>query len=292
MFKRLAFLLVCSIHVLAQAPAALPDPLANVSCSTFHWASARGQSKAAILVPIKLNGKEYTYQLDTGADVVLVYGKAAHPEWAARGDGMRIPNVVFAGLTLSSILAYPRHDMPDGSTAGTVGLGLFVGKTFVIDFPHTRVCLLERADLSSDLIARATWTPAEVRHGKFFLDTILNGLPLTDVLYDSGSSSDALALDTARWQQATGVTNPAAAPIQRKATSWSKEIKIAGAPSTGSLQLGKMEFHRPTVTSVLSRPTDLHDKYSANGLLGNALFLDSIVMLDLGVHPRMGLLKP
>jgi hypothetical protein len=91
-----------------------------------------------------------------------------------------------------------------GHLHGTVGLELLIGHAFVIDFAKLRICLLERADLPESLARVADWAPAEIRHGKLFVDLDLNGKKLDGILYDTGSSPDALAVDFGLWKEATG----------------------------------------------------------------------------------------
>ena len=99
-----------------------------------------------MLVPISLNGLQFTYQLDTGADVLIPYGAILEKGWTARdGNIVRIPNIRFAGMNFSSALGYQNKDMPASPNLkdphGTVGLELLIGKTFVIDFPNSASAL-------------------------------------------------------------------------------------------------------------------------------------------------------
>jgi len=91
-------------------------------------------------------------------------------------------NVRFAGMTFSSMKGFPAKDMPVSPDPkdphGTVGLELLLGKTFVMDFPKQRVCLLERGDLPESLDQAADWASAEIRHGKLYVDLELNGKKL------------------------------------------------------------------------------------------------------------------
>jgi hypothetical protein len=196
-----------------QRRASASAPRGNVTtdglyCSRFEWNSDSVSDKAVMRVPISLDGKMYWYQLDTGADVLITYGPPRHEGWSPRGNAVRIPRVRFAGMSFSSILGYPMRNMPDSphpeDLHGTVGLELLIGHAFVIDFPKQRICLLERADLPENLAREVDWTPAEIRHGKLFVDLDLNGKKLDGILYDTGSSPDALAVDFGLWKEATG----------------------------------------------------------------------------------------
>ncbi len=266
----------------------------GLSCSKFEWISADISDKAAMLVPISLNGTRYWYQLDTGADVVVPYGSLDKKGWSRRGGAVRIPNVRFAGMSFSSILGYPMKDSSDPPRPkdphGTVGLELLIGRAFVIDFPKQRICLLERADLPESLTGEADWTSAEIRHGKLFVDLDLNGKKLDGILYDTGSSPDALAVDLSLWQESTGRSGTKNATTHFSAQSWGRELEFIGAPASGDLKIGNHVYQTPMMTTTPAQPDTYRTDYWGQGLLGNALFTGSIIILDLGAHPRFGII--
>jgi hypothetical protein len=202
MFQSSALLLLLSLTPIlsvAQPPPhskkpqtqPIPDQFDGLSCSSFDW----NAEKSVMRVPLSLNGKHYFYQLDTGADVVIAYGNRPHKGWSPKEGEMRIPRARFAGMSFPAILAYPMKTISDENLQGTVGLDLLVGRTFIIDFPKKRICLIERADLPDSLIRAADWSDAEIRHGKLFINLTLNGKKLDEILYDTGSSPTALDLD-------------------------------------------------------------------------------------------------
>jgi hypothetical protein len=264
----------------------IPDPFSGLSCSQFEWNS----EKSVMRVPLSLNGKQYWYQLDTGADVVIAYGNRPHEGWSSKEGEMRIPRAQFAGMSFPAILAYPMKTISDENLQGTVGLDLLVGRTFIIDFPRRRICLIERADLPENLIHAADWSDAEIRHGKLFINMTLNGKKLNEILYDTGSSPTVLDLDLNLWKEFTGRAGASEATTHSKGESWGHEIGSIGAPATGDLGIGHHIYRTPLLTTVPARPDSYRTVYRAQGLLGNALFTDSIVILDLGAHPRFGII--
>ncbi len=276
----------------AQRSSATTDGL---SCSVFEWISADMSEKAAMLVPISLNGKRYWYQLDTGADVVVPYGSTDKKGWSPRGDAVRIPDVRFAGMHFSSILGYPMKGTSDPpqehNPHGTVGLEPLIGRAFVIDFPKRRICLMERADLPESLTRAADWAGAEIRHGKLFVDLDLNGKKLDNILYDTGSSPDELDVDLDLWQESTGRTGTKDATTHSSAQSWGREEEFIGALASGDLKIGNHVYRNPMMTTEPAHPDTLRTQYWARGLLGNALFTESIIILDLGAHPRFGIIS-
>ena len=268
----------------------------SLSCSRFEWGSSAISDKAEMLVPISLTGKQYLYQLDTGADVLIPYGSILEQGWTARGGKIvRIPNVLFAGMTFSSALGYQNKDMSASSNPkdphGTVGLELLIGKTFVIDFTQQRVCLLNLGDLPESMEHAANWSSAEVRHGKLYVDLELNDKKLDGILYDTGSSPDALNVDLDLWKESTGKSGTKDATTHVNfCCSWGHELEIIGAPASGNLKIGNHVYPKPMMTTIPAQPNEYRDQYWGNGLLGNALFTRSIVILNLGAHPKFGII--
>jgi hypothetical protein len=265
----------------------------GLSCSSFEWDDL--STKAVMRVPIALDGKPYWYQLDTGADVVIPYGSAKREGWSPQGSAVKIPNVRFAGMSFPAILGYPMKNMPDSPSPealhGTVGLDPLIGHAFIIDFPKRRICLLERSDLPESLSREADWSPAEIRHGKLFLKIELNGKRLDGIFYDTGSSPDALVVDFSVWKQATGRSGAKDATTRASAQSWGRELEFIGAPASGDLKMGNHVYKRPLVTTTPAQPDSFRTEDEAQGLLGNALFGDSIIVLDLGSHPQFGIIN-
>ena len=243
-------------------------------------------------VPISMAGQQFYYQLDTGADEVIPYGAAQHRGWIARHEGVRIPDVSFAGMHLPAILAYRNLKMPDTNLQGTVGLDLLIGHVFLIDFPRRRICMFPKADLPEGLDEATDWSPAEIRHGKLFLSVELNGKRLPDIFFDTGSSPSTLDVDLDLWQQATGRSGPADATTHGSGLSWGEPREGFGAMATGSLKIGTHVYPHPEIATNRRKPTDYRDNFQAQGLLGNALFLRDIVILDLGSHPQFGVVTP
>ena len=291
----------CSLGVLQQTagdkhqgPASLPRALVttdDLSCSRFEW----NADKDVMRVPISLDGRMYWYQLDTGSDVVAVYGAAKHEGWSPQGSAVRIPNVRFAGLSIAAILGYPMKNMVDSPNPedlhGTVGLDPLIGHVFIIDFSKQRICLLERPDMPENLSREADWSPAEIRHGKLFLKIALGDKKLDGIFYDTGSSPDALLVDFRVWKQATGRSRARDATTHDTAQSWGRELEFIGAPASGDLKIGKHVYKRPLVSTTPAQPESFRTESGSDGLLGNALFGDSIIILDLGSHPQFGIIS-
>lgn len=271
---------------LAAEPKSLITAIDHIPCSIFEWNS----EKNVMRVPLWLNGRHNWYQLDTGADMVIAYGSKEHEGWSSHEDGIRIPNVRFAGMSFPAILAYRMKNLSDENLQGTVGLDLLVGRTFVIDFPRKRVCLVERADLPGSIARAADWVDAEVRHGKLFIPMKLNGKELDGIVYDTGSSPTTLDVNLNLWRDSTGKSSAVDALPTSEGESWGHQVESVASPALGDLVIGRHVFSRPIISTAPNQPDRWSSQLRGQGLLGNALFLNSIIILDLGAHPRFGVI--
>src|SRR5437899_12700667 len=74
----------------------------------FEWAPVKGISeRGSIVVPIELAGATYKFELDTGADVTVIYGgeRAAQFGWRKGRKSVRIPGFNLAGTALPATWA-------------------------------------------------------------------------------------------------------------------------------------------------------------------------------------------
>jgi hypothetical protein len=167
-----------------------------------------------------------------------------------------------------------------------------VGRVLVIDFPRRRVCLVDQADIPANLVHAAQWSNAEVRHGKFFVRAEINGKRSNRLAYDTGASGDALVMDLEPWKAATGKSDPKEATGRFASQTWDSTVEYVTAPATGDMILANHVYEHPLVATAAVRDRDYTDIFQADGVLGNALFHDSIVILDLTAHARFGLIYP
>lgn len=276
----------------------------GIACSGFRWGHSSESDKAALLVPISLNHKTYWYQLDTGADFLIPYGAAMPPGWShganLLGNGhneVRIPNVRFAGNSIGTVRGFLNKDEPVSSdfhnSHGTIGLEILMGRTLVLDYPRQRVCLLNEGDLPAALAKAADWAEAELNHGKLYVEMKLNGKKLDGILFDTGSSPTELDMDLAPWKEFTGIQDTEKAPMHTKVCcAWGgRELEFVGAPANGELEIGNHSFHVQKLTTEPARPEDYHTNLWGQGSIGNALFWNGIVILDLGAHPSFGYIE-
>lgn len=293
------FLPACIYQVSIMAQKPRPDTaglIDKLPCSSFEWVPWKGVSeKGAMKVPIKFSGKTYWFQLDTGSDGTMIYGKADPSlNWKEGQKWVRVTDVEFGGMKIPAAKFYVNPDMepePDG-IAGTAGLDLFMGNVAVIDFPGRRFCLMSNADAPAELYAKSRGVKAIIRDGKFFIEAKLNGQILDGVFYDSGSSATALSVDFENWKNMTGLSGANQAARKIDGFSWGKPMTFVGGESKGELEIGAINFGKQ-LAFYRSEPLDFFKKFPFQtiGNIGNAPFFDKIIILDLGAHPAFRIIK-
>jgi hypothetical protein len=290
-------LLICHIGVRGQTPSAGVRSLINkLPCTAFEWEPWKAVSdKGAIKVPIKFGRKTYWFQLDTGSDGTIVYGKIDKSLGLKEGqNSVRLTNVELGRMKFPVARLYinPNMHPEPGGIAGTVGLDLFMGNVAVIDFPGKRFCLMPKADAPTELRTQSESVKAVIRDGKFFIETKLNGQRLDDLFYDSGSSAMALSVDFEVWKSLTGLSGEEQATKKYAGSSWGKPMNFIGGETKGELEIGEMKLGKQ-LAFYRSQPLDFFKKFpfTTVGNIGNAPFFDKVIILDLGVHPAFRIIK-
>jgi hypothetical protein len=300
--KSVRTLILFTLLAACPAPAAsdpdLPQRLDSLfegsAHATFEWASVKDVSdRAAILVPVNLDGTVGTFQLDTGLDVTVVYGDIPADRGWETHDGMyHVPSFEIGGIDLGPMWLRSREESGRGEAIGSLGLDLLVGYWVLIDYPGRRLALMRPGEAPLWLWQRATWTPAELRDAKFFPYVILGGKGVGDLFFDTGSSAFDIVVDFDDWIDLTGHAGPDAAPVQRIVSSWGKRVTAVGAPATGPLIIGSARIVSPQVFYLKEQPNLFANwPFPAKGLVGNAPFWDRVLIMDLGLRPRFGLLQ-
>jgi hypothetical protein len=265
--------------------------------TSFEWRGAEGVSdKAVMIVPVELDGQEYWFQLDTGSDVTMLYGtgEAERRGWRESKQWfVGVPGVSVGGVHFDSVDVFIKEEMAGGGkTAGTLGLDLLQGKVVVLDFPRQRFCVVQHGDMPSEILERTAFVPAEVRDNKLFVLIRAGGEELKDIFFDTGASSFPLVVDLDLWQRLTGKKGYDDATSIVNISSWGKTVPMVGAEMQGALELGKVRMDRAMVYYWGDQPRFFDQwPFPAAGLMGNALFIDEVVVIDLGQPTRFGILR-
>jgi len=267
----------------------------KAQCVSFNWVSDdKNSPRAAISVPIKINGRIVPLQLDTGSDATVLYGQVAdHAGWASHGrKSFRATSLMIGSTLIDRPEIYVARDMEeDARLVGTLGLPELMGRITVIDYPRQRFCLFSEADLPSPLRS-VTYVRADLRHSKFFVPVAVDAFRSDAVIFDTGSSLMPLTVDLAAWKKMTSLTDVEQAPTAIKGSAWGKSVTMSGALAAGTMMVGKLSLGKQTVFTDGDQPTAYADwPFRADGVLGNASLWDGVVIVDLTAKIRFGFIR-
>ncbi|MCF8242663.1 MAG: hypothetical protein K9J16_14895 [Melioribacteraceae bacterium] len=267
----------------------------GVPHATFKWRGAEGISeRGAIWVPVKLGEEEGWLQLDTGLDVTLLYGEiACERGWEEQGGMYHVPNLEIGDIELGPMWFHSRTKIPtaDG-LLGSLGLDVLWGRMLVIDYPGKRLALMTPGEMPGWFLERISWTPAVLRDGKFFPYVSLADSGVEDMFFDTGSSAFSIIVDRAFWIELTGCHDPENAATRHVVNSWGNAVTAIGEPAKGPLVVGSVRIQRPEVFYIEENPKLFEQwPFPTRGLIGNAPFWDRVVVVDLGLRPRLGIVQ-
>ncbi len=246
------------------------------------------------------------YQFDLGAPVSMLYGWAFTTEQRARLEARRMPErkVILNGKV------YPRLDvelrigpwsMDDGvawftdfgdaepsiegyPTLGTLGADFVRDTVLALDYPGQRLARLD--DLPPAWEEKARWVPMRILDtGLMMIQLHVEGEPMW-MGFDTGSSIFHLLTDDKYWAMWTD------GAIQERLSipAWGEMITVYGAVPRVSFSQGGEPLEIP----LIYRRSDPQwsrflQHFEAGGLMGNAPFLDKMIILDFP-RQRFGLL--
>lgn len=282
-----------------QTAARLDSLFLSLPYASFEWAASEGVSdRAAMKIPVSLDGSDAWMQFDTGLDATVVYGDLAKRRGWETLEGMyRVPGFDIGAIPFGPIWLRTREDIAvdlshPSESVGSIGLDILVGRVAVIDYPGRRLALLAHGQVPRWMWQHATWAPAELRDGKLFINVVLGGESLDGIFFDTGASAFEMTVDFDTWRDLTGCAGPEEASVRWNIASWGNRVTAVGAPAKGPLVIGSAEIREPRVFYVEEQPRQFAGwPFPAKGLVGNAPFWDQVVILDLGIRPRFGLLE-
>lgn len=268
-----------------------PTPQATTAhegfdCVVFEWARAEGISdRAAILLPVTLNGRAAQFQLDTGADINAAYGPADY--WGATPDANGFGHVVISIGNLAIRGQSARLGQGDrNESEGTIGLPALMNKTVLIDYPNRQFCLAE----GDQEAPGARYEPARVERGKYWVGVEVNGQAYPNFFLDTGASAFPLVTDLALWRTLTGGDSEAP-ETSVDVNSWGQTVQMRGSIVRGSANIAGVALNDPLVYHLSSAPELFASwgfEFPAHGSIGNAPFFDQTVVLDLSPPMRFG----
>ncbi|MGB8658022.1 MAG: hypothetical protein WCE90_09610 [Candidatus Zixiibacteriota bacterium] len=283
----------------------------DIEWSQFEWIGRsigdKTFDRTAILVPVKLkhNPKTLWMQLDTGADITVVYqipfSQLKYPTQSIQGrDDLIALSGMVGNCPFDSLPVFLYKDFGDSlddkqehPLIGSVGQDVLGGKILVIDFPKRRFYLSDSVNGAlKSLLSRASFVDLSRRNNKLFVHVQIADTSSDDFFYDTGASLFPITTSKAMWQKLTGLQGDEKNNIRMSVPSWGQEAVLIGAPAKGELKFGTLRVTSPMVyfdtTGMIAFS---QGPFQADGLLGNALFYDEYtVILDL-IQNRFGILK-
>lgn len=280
----------------AAALASLHQAIDALPCVEFEWEKSEGtegSAHGAIKIPVQIDGRNYSFQLDTGSDFSMIYGKEAQDRgWARPGDKFaRVSNIRIGTRVIEPTLFMVRGDWPTGG--GLIGMDVLMNHYTIIDYPRRRLCLVAPVDMPRALLDRASFAWASIRGTKLYVPMTLDGRRVNNIVFDSGASASYLNLEQAAWKEVTGIADLGQAPRQFETRTWNGLERMVSGPVRGKLQIAGVDLNIPSVDTWRDRPTYYGQFFPTptNGLFGNASLLDQIIVLDLTPAARFGIFR-
>src|SRR5215831_6215709 len=158
--------LLTATFTMAQATRPAVSALINkLPSARFEWLADPGVSdRASMNVPIELGGRSLNFQLDTGADVTILYGTEEAQKWGWKTGqrSVKVTDIRLGGSKLPSAWCKVDPENHNKDSSGTVGLDQLIGHVVVIDFPGKRFAVMPRADVPWEIFDRTSFAPGEL----------------------------------------------------------------------------------------------------------------------------------
>ena len=243
--------------------------------------------RAAMVVKAldKRSGMRLKLQVDTGMPTNVLHDNVVPPCLGIEPVPDAFPlTLEFDGnfsteAEFASTSRYLPSDTADGrgDSDGTVGMSLFGGHGFAIDYPAERLYLLSEAQL--DAIAAgfserfAPYISRIKSYSVILLPVVIDGHALR-AFFDTGGGMLDLVVDRGIWAQLTGVPTDAPTNDIFQVPAWGKRLDIVAAPVQCDI----------CVPGGDCLPISMAHTLPAGGLtyatIGNKPFLDSIVVVN------------
>lgn len=275
----------------------------------FNWEGAtlagRRFDKVAITVPVTLDNlpHKFNMQLDLGAINTVIYGNSFAPyleKYAAfksKIDTTRTfyiqsrKNPMFTGVSLKlGDTDFGRREIgyfknygtklttetiadKSGVHIGTIAPDLFQGKILIIDYPHKRLCVVDKMPKE---FAKASLQPFKLKDGRIKIPLRINNAQ-EYLLFDTGSSLFSLLTTKQRAEAlATGAVKDSI-----KTSSWGENYYVYGRNTGKNIYFGKKRLGQALVFhDNLNKFDKFYEEENIWGITGNAYFLNNVVIID------------
>lgn len=277
---------------------------AENATTPFTWWMLRKEPEShnygAMIVPIQLSGCPDTFllQFDTGA-----------PRCRFRYRSIQSINEKYNNLTIQEIdgeeqlvdLSFKVGDIPIHAKQvelyvrkggkpinwedtlyypliGTIGADFMDKGITIIDYPNRKIHWHQ--NLPDSLEQSVAFSPLSFKNRRVFIEGTLNGDNTGWFMWDSGTSRYEFMTSKNHWEQ---LAKPGAVPDMIPVNSWGDTLYTYNIASESVLVFGGNKFPVNTVTYVdkmAFMQSFLVQLTGLNGLTGNKLFINDVIVLD------------
>ncbi len=203
-----------------------------------------GKVKAAIMVPIKVNGVDCLAQLDTGAPDKLIWHRPVDPVQPGVDTVVALAGRSMTVKAQRSQLAGAENGQCMQELIASVGNAFFDDGTLTLDLKNSRLAFSAGALLASEATAQPFgYTRSPGREGAHIIvDIALSSGKSGHAMFDTGAALFGMsAMDKDGWSDLTGAVPLAksAAVTKYQVHSWGKQITCYAMTVDGSVDIAK-----------------------------------------------------
>lgn len=276
------------------------NAMAAADWQSFTWGSVAQPNltsdRAAILLPVQLDGNACTMQLDTGAGTSRLYRHSLPKQYAVTGAQLTVEHFKLGPVQRRRDFQLMYDDAPDHRESGcrsyggqrlvgTVGNDLFLEGSLTLDFRNARFRV---ASAASPVRARdansvpLTLMPGGDGRGQVtVIDATLTDGRHVPVLFDTGSAAMELGVfREADWLALVG-REGARDATTFAVQAWGKPLVCREAPILQAMRIGPVVLDAHARASFcVSDNIPLFAGMAQFGLVGLVPFRDKVVTLD------------
>ena len=275
----------------------------------FNWVgdslSGKYFDKLVITIPVSFDNlpHKFNMQFDLGAINTMFYGNSIKPylekystlnskldttltfraqsqtNYMLRDVSFKLGNVSFGKRNIGNFRNFgdeiPKDSIMTESEKhiGTIAPDLFENKVLIIDYPNSRLCVVDKVPKQ---FQKAQFRPYKTKQGRIKIPITING-KLEDVMFDTGSS--LFPLITTRDNAKAISENKIIDSL--KISSWGEFYMVYGQPINTTIKFGEKELSKAVVYFDNQKSsTDFYKDEEIWGITGNAYFLKNVVLID------------
>ena len=179
---------------------------------------------------------------------------------------------------------------------GSLGSSFFKERILLLDFVKQRIAILGKGSaMPRELEQGVEYLPiTHNKYGNLLVSTTINGRPVTNVMFDTGSSMATMITGRANWIEWTKRQEHDSLNSVIRGNSWGRTAVLIGAPLLGTLCVGHACAYRPTVffeSSGLGNFSFGQGSQVGSALIGNVLFDGQFTVVVDIAQRRMGLFR-